>query len=106
MEGKTKASHPQIGARTVAFGDSTGMPLHPTPLQRWRPPEPQWRKGGRGEDFLEGVPERSASGLNPGTPLSVYMHPTLDIQSLGPCDVACGSCVHCRVSDALRNPAA
>jgi hypothetical protein len=27
------------------LASSMGMPLHPTPLQRWRPPEPQWRKG-------------------------------------------------------------
>ena len=29
----------------VAIGDPYGLPLHPTPLHPWRPPETQWRKG-------------------------------------------------------------
>ena len=94
MEGKTKTSIPQSGARTVADGDSTGMPLHP--------------KGGRGEDFLEGVPESTAKAKSQsGIPLSVYASPPAtqslsDPPLISPCDMACGACAACRAFDAFK----
>jgi hypothetical protein len=65
-----------------------------------------------GEDFLEGVPGAGASSQpKSGTPLSIVSKPRLqanyptlnEFPDLGPCDLACGTCLECRAFEALKN---
>jgi hypothetical protein len=57
-----------------------------------------------GEDILAGVPDAET---RTGAPLSIFpkffrsLSP-LDQQLLGPCDLACGACAHCRAFDSIH----